>query len=63
MEELKQFRTSLGFTANEMADKIGISKSLYDKVESGARKPSREFTTKLKEQFPQFDVNIFFINS
>ena len=61
MEKLKQFRNSLGFTAIEMAEKIGVSKSLYDKVESGARKPSREFTTKLKEVFPQFDVNIFFI--
>ena len=60
MEKLKQFRNSLGFTAIEMAEKIGVSKSLYDKVESGARKPSREFTTKLKEVFPQFDVNIFF---
>lgn len=60
MEELKKFRISLGFTAIEMAEKIGISKSLYDKVETGARKPSREFTTKLKEVFPQFDVNIFF---
>lgn len=60
MEELKQFRISLGFTSVEMAEKIGISKSLYNKVETGARKPSREFTTKLKEAFPQFDVNIFF---
>lgn len=62
MEELKKFRNSLGLTAIEMATKIGISKSLYDKVESGVRKPSREFTTKLKEVFPQFDVNIFFTN-
>ena len=60
MEELKKFRNALGLTANEMAENIGVSKSLYDKVETGARKPSREFTTRLKEAFPQFDVNIFF---
>lgn len=60
MEELKKFRNSLGFTASKMAEKIGVSKSLYDKIESGQRKTSREFTTKLKQAFPQFDVNIFF---
>lgn len=60
MEELKKFRKSLSLTSQEFAEKIGISKSLYDKVETGIRKPSREFTTKLKSKYPQFDVNIFF---
>lgn len=62
MEALKNFRSSLNLTAQEFADEIGISKSLYDKLEAGARKPSREFLTKLKKKYPQFDVNIFFIN-
>ena len=60
MEVLKNFRTSLGFTSQGFADKIKVSKSLYEKVESGARKPSREFLTKLKKVFPQFDINVFF---
>lgn len=60
MNELKEFRKSLGLTILEFAETINISKSLYEKVESGARKPSREFTTKLKKKYPQFDVNIFF---
>ena len=60
MEALKNFRLSLGLTIREFADSIEISKSLYEKVESGARKPSREFTTKLKSKYPQFDVNIFY---
>ena len=60
MEELKEFRKSLNLTSQEFAKKIGVSKSLYDKVETGIRKPSREFTTKLKSKYPQFDVNIFF---
>lgn len=60
MEVLKRFRASLGLTTQEFANKIKVSKSLYEKVESGARKPSREFLTKLKKNFPQFDVNIFF---
>lgn len=60
MEELKEFRKSLNLTIQEFADEIKVSKSLYEKVESGFRKPSRDFTTKLKSRFPQFDVNIFF---
>lgn len=60
MEQLKAFRTSLGLTVREFAKSIEVSKSLYEKVESGDRKPSREFTTKLKKKYPQFDVNIFF---
>lgn len=60
MEELKEFRKSLNLTLQEFANKIEVSKSLYEKVENGFRKPSREFTTKLKAKYPQFDVNIFF---
>ena len=60
MEVLKEFRLSLNITAKEFADSIKVSKSLYDKVETGVRKPSRQFLTKLKRQYPQFDVNIFF---
>lgn len=61
MEALKNFRKSLKLTVQEFANKIDVSKSLYEKVESGVRKPSREFTTKLKKEFPDFDVNIFFV--
>ena len=60
MEFLKEFRSSQELTIQEFADNIKVSKSLYEKVESGARKPSREFLSKLKLKYPQFDVNIFF---
>lgn len=61
MKALKDFRNSLHLTTQEFANEIGVSKSLYDKLETGTRKPSREFLTKLKKKYPQFDVNIFFI--
>ena len=61
MEQLKKFRSSLGLTAQGFSDRINVSKSLYEKVENGFRKPSREFITKLKKEFPEFDTNIFFI--
>lgn len=60
MECLKDFRISLGLTIQQFAYSIKVSKSLYEKVEMGARKPSREFISKLKIAYPQFDVNIFF---
>lgn len=61
MNKLKNFRMSLGFTTQEFADSIQVSKSLYEKVELGIRKPSRTFIEKLKEKYPQFDANIFFV--
>jgi hypothetical protein len=60
VEQLKKFRLSLGLTITQFATSIKVSKSLYEKVECGAREPSRLFTTKLKKAYPQFDVNIFF---
>ena len=60
MEYLKDLRKSLNFNKKEMANKIGISVSYYEKIESGERYASRNFLVKLKEKFPQFDINIFF---
>ena len=60
MQELKQFRVSLNLTIAQFAESIKVSKSLYEKVESGIRKPSRDFITKLKNKYPQYDTNIFF---
>lgn len=62
MKQLKEFRNSLGLTISRFAEEIKVSKSLYEKVESGDRKPSREFITKLKTRYPQFDTNILFTN-
>lgn len=60
MEQIKEFRNSLGLTINEFAREIKVSKSLHEKIESGARKPSREYITKLKSRYPQFDTNLLF---
>jgi transcriptional regulator with XRE-family HTH domain len=60
MQEIKQFRTSLNLSAKAFAETINVSKSLQEKIEIGIRKPSREYLEKLKNKYPQFDVNIFF---
>ena len=46
MKDLELFRKSLGLTRQEFADSIKVSKSLYEKVEMGQRKPSRNFVEK-----------------
>lgn len=43
-----------------MAEKMNISKSYYEKVEKGFKKPGRGFLEKFKETFPEGDMNIFF---
>lgn len=60
MEHLKKLRKSLNLSKREMAKTIGVSFSYYEKIESGERYASRNFLAKLKENFPQFDINIFF---
>ena len=60
MEAIKEFRASLNLTVQEFANSIKVSKSLLEKIEMGNRKPSREFLEKLKNKYPQFDVNVFF---
>ena len=60
MEWLKSFRNENGYTLDEMAEILGISKSLYEKIEYNDRAPSRNFLTKFKKAFPDVDMNVFF---
>ena len=60
MENLKEFRISIGLTIKAFSESIGVSQSLYEKLEQGRRKPSSNFIEKLKRKYPQFDTNIFF---
>lgn len=62
MAFLKEFRKSKGYTLAQMAQILHISKSLYEKVETCARTPSKNFLDKFKQAFPDFDMNIFFEN-
>ena len=60
MEVLKKFRLENGYSQNEMAERLGVSKSFYEKVEYGDRGMSRDFLQKFKRAFPHYDMNIFF---
>lgn len=59
MKTLKEFREAIGKTQEEMANEFEISKSFYEKLESGERKPGRELIEKIKIKYPLLDINIF----
>ncbi len=59
MKTLREFREAIGKSREEMANDFGISKSFYEKIESGERKPGRELIEKIKIKYPLIDVNIF----
>ncbi len=60
MKFLSELRKDKKLSTVEMAEFIGVSESLYTKIEYGARKPSRSFMQKFKNAFPECDMNIFF---
>ncbi len=59
MNTFEDFRKAIGMTQEAMARELDISKSFYEKIESGERKPGRELIEKIKKKYPLLDVNIF----
>ncbi len=49
-------------TQEDFAKLLGVSRSLYEKYEGGYREPSKKVLIKLKNLFPDLDLNIFFKN-
>ena len=58
--ELQNFREQQNLTRYEMAKKLKLSKSMYEKIELGFRNPSYNFLLKIKNSFPDFDINLLF---
>lgn len=60
---LKEFRDIEGKTQQEMADLLGITKSMYEKLEYKQVQPSLDTLKKIKELYAKykrpFDLNIF----
>lgn len=54
---LKLFRRKWELTQRQMAKRIGVSYSLYEKVERGRMRPSKWFVLGLKKAFPHADVD------
>lgn len=61
MQKLKKFRESVGISQYNMARKMDISLSFYEKIERGHAEASRGFMQKLKKAFPDASIDeIFF---
>jgi transcriptional regulator with XRE-family HTH domain len=57
-ETFKKIRESKRYNQNYIADKIGVSQSYISQIESGSRKPTIEFLSKIKELGFDIVINI-----
>lgn len=60
--QLKMFRHEKKLTQQKMAISIGVSLSMYEKVERGYVKASRNFIEATKKKYPQIDIDYIFFN-
>ena len=60
--KLSQFRNSNNKTQKEMAELIGVSKSLYEKIEAGGRGTSYNFISKFRKTFPKVNIDEMFFS-
>ena len=57
---LEMFRKSLNLSQSEMATQLGITRSYYSKIEKGYRNPSYDFMRRLKDKYPQVNIDKMF---
>ena len=62
MHKLKEFRNTTGLSQDNMARKLGVSLSMYQKVERGAVRAPRGFMDKLKEAYPHVSIDVIFFS-
>ena len=60
MNKLKEFRKNRGMTQENMAQTLGITLSMYEKVEGGRAGASAAFMRRLKEAFPEASIDAIF---
>ena len=60
MKKLKEFRKNLGLSQEAMARKMGITLSMYEKVETGRAGASAAFMRKFKKLFPSESIDSIF---
>lgn len=59
-EKLRKFRISKGLKRKQMAERLGVTLSLYEKVEGGNAGVSAAFMRKLKNAFPEVNIDEMF---
>lgn len=63
MNNLREFRVERGYSQEKMAIELGVSFSMYAKVEQGNAKAGRAFMEKLKCRFPEASIDHIFFSS
>lgn len=62
MNTLVDFRNLNHLTQKQMAEKLGITLTLYSKIELGLRNPSYNFLVKFKKAFKEANVDSIFFS-
>ena len=60
--ELKEYRTSINKTQEEMAKIWGITLSFYKQIECGAKNPSIQKMKEFKKSFPTANTDKIFLD-
>lgn len=60
MNNLREFRKENGLNQEQMAAELGVSLSMYQKVEQGNAKAGRKFMEKIKQRFPEASIDYIF---
>ena len=62
LENLKEFRRNHGLSQDAMARRLGITLSMYEKVETGRAGASAAFMRRLKNEFPDANIDAIFFD-
>ena len=63
MNNLRELGKENGFNQEQMAAELGVSLSMYQKVEQGNAKAGRKFMEKIKQRFPEASIDYIFFAS
>lgn len=63
MKKLKDLRKKNNLTQEAMARRLGITLSMYEKVETGRVNASAAFMQKTKKEFPDASIDDIFFSS
>ena len=62
MEKLKEFRKQAEMSQETMAKTLGITLSMYEKVEQGRANASAAFMKRFKKAFPDASIDLIFFS-
>ena len=62
MSSLKEFRKEKGLSQDAMARVLGITLSMYEKVERGSAGASAAFMRRLKTAYPEVNIDVLFFS-